>query len=114
MIKRIVGIQKINELQAEQFKELLIEKIEGLSTENIEKPLQAKGTDKQWKIKKKLALLTLADAPMIVAAFFSNSCVLDYVANGSVDAFICSGDELWDFADRIIIAQEAAFIFSNC
>jgi len=30
-----------------------------------------------------------------------------YVANGTVDAFACSGDELWDFAAGIRIVEEA-------
>jgi myo-inositol-1(or 4)-monophosphatase len=35
------------------------------------------------------------------------------VATGSVDAFICVGDELWDFAAGIVIAQEAGCIFTD-
>lgn len=38
---------------------------------------------------------------------------LCYIANGSVDGFICSGDELWDFAAGIRIAQEAGCAFSD-
>ncbi|MFW5755100.1 MAG: inositol monophosphatase family protein [Tangfeifania sp.] len=38
---------------------------------------------------------------------------LCYVANGSFDGFICSGDELWDFAAGIVIAEEAGCIFSD-
>lgn len=38
---------------------------------------------------------------------------LCYIATGSVDGFICSGDELWDFAAGIVIAQEAGCIFTN-
>ncbi len=38
---------------------------------------------------------------------------LCYVASGSVDGFICSGDELWDFAAGIVIAQEAGCIFTD-
>lgn len=38
---------------------------------------------------------------------------LCYIANGSVDAFICSGDELWDFAAGIVIAQEAGCVFTD-
>jgi len=38
---------------------------------------------------------------------------LCYIANGSVDGFICSGDELWDFAAGIVIAQEAGCIFTD-
>lgn len=38
---------------------------------------------------------------------------LCYIANGSVDAFICSGDELWDFAAGIVITQEAGCIFTD-
>lgn len=38
---------------------------------------------------------------------------LCYIASGSVDGFICSGDELWDFAGGIVIAQEAGYIFTD-
>jgi len=38
---------------------------------------------------------------------------LCYVANGSFDGFICSGDELWDYAAGIVIATEAGCIFTN-
>lgn len=38
---------------------------------------------------------------------------LCYLANGSVDAFICSGDEIWDFAAGIVIAQEAGLVFTD-
>ncbi len=38
---------------------------------------------------------------------------LCYIANGSVDAFICSGDELWDFAAGIVITQETGCIFTD-
>ncbi|GAB1450576.1 hypothetical protein MASR2M47_06320 [Draconibacterium sp.] len=38
---------------------------------------------------------------------------LCYIASGSVDAFICSGDELWDFAAGIVITQEAGCIFTD-
>lgn len=38
---------------------------------------------------------------------------LCYIANGSVDVFICSGDELWDFAAGIVIAREAGCIFTD-
>lgn len=32
---------------------------------------------------------------------------LCFLAKGSVDAFVCSGDELWDFAAGLIIVEEA-------
>lgn len=38
---------------------------------------------------------------------------LCYIAEGSVDGFICSGDELWDFAAGIVIAKEAGCIFTD-
>jgi len=38
---------------------------------------------------------------------------LCYIATGSVDGFICSGDELWDFAAGIVIAKEAGVIFTD-
>jgi myo-inositol-1(or 4)-monophosphatase len=38
---------------------------------------------------------------------------LCYIASGAVDGFICSGDELWDFAAGIVIAQEAGCVFTD-
>ena len=38
---------------------------------------------------------------------------LCYISSGSVDGFICSGDELWDFAAGIVITQEAGCIFTD-
>jgi len=38
---------------------------------------------------------------------------LCFISNGSVDGFICSGDELWDFAAGIVIAQEAGSVFTD-
>ena len=38
---------------------------------------------------------------------------LCYVATGAADAFICSGDELWDFAAGIVIAREAGILFTD-
>ena len=38
---------------------------------------------------------------------------LCYVARGAVDGFICSGDELWDFAAGVLIAEEAGCIFTD-
>ena len=38
---------------------------------------------------------------------------LVYVASGAVDAFICVGDELWDFAAGMLIVKEAGCIFSD-
>lgn len=35
------------------------------------------------------------------------------VATGAVDAFICVGDELWDFAAGMVITQEAGCIFTD-
>lgn len=38
---------------------------------------------------------------------------LCYIASGAVDGFICSGDELWDFAAGIVIAQESGCVFTD-
>ena len=38
---------------------------------------------------------------------------LCYVASGSVDAFICSGDSVWDYAGGAVIATEAGCKFTN-
>lgn len=38
---------------------------------------------------------------------------LCYVAAGLFDGFICSGDEIWDFAAGALIASEAGFAFSD-
>ena len=38
---------------------------------------------------------------------------LCWVANGLVDAFICSGDELWDYAAGVLLVQEAGGKFTD-
>lgn len=38
---------------------------------------------------------------------------LCYISEGLVDGFVCSGDELWDFAAGAVIATEAGYIFSD-
>jgi myo-inositol-1(or 4)-monophosphatase len=38
---------------------------------------------------------------------------LCYLAKSSFDGFICSGDELWDYAAGIVIATEAGCIFTD-
>jgi len=38
---------------------------------------------------------------------------LCYVAKGMFDGFICSGDELWDFAAGVVIAEEAGCLFTD-
>lgn len=38
---------------------------------------------------------------------------LCYVAAGHVDAFVCSGDELWDFAAGLVIAEGANCVISD-
>ena len=32
---------------------------------------------------------------------------LCYLARGSLDGFVCSGDEIWDFAAGLLIVEEA-------
>ncbi len=54
---------------------------------------------------------------------FSSSCYLRklgttalelcYVATGAADGFICSGDQIWDFAAGVLIAQEAGCLFTD-
>jgi len=36
-----------------------------------------------------------------------------FLADGSIDAFICSGDEIWDFAAGMLITQEAGINFTD-
>ncbi len=43
----------------------------------------------------------------------SSAIELCMVALGAVDAFICVGDELWDFAAGMVITQEAGCIFTD-
>lgn len=43
----------------------------------------------------------------------STALELCYVASGKVDGFICSGDELWDFAAGVVLAQEAGCKFTD-
>ena len=43
----------------------------------------------------------------------STALELCLVANGTVDAFISSGDELWDFAAGVLLVQEAGGKFTD-
>lgn len=43
----------------------------------------------------------------------SSALELCYVANGSAHGFICSGDEIWDYAAGALIAQEAGCLFTD-
>ncbi|MBW6536882.1 MAG: inositol monophosphatase [Mariniphaga sp.] len=45
--------------------------------------------------------------------FGTTALELCYLATGSADAFICSGDSLWDFAAGVVIATEAGAVFSD-
>lgn len=45
--------------------------------------------------------------------FGTTAVELCYLATGSADAFICSGDSLWDFAAGVVIATEAGAVFSD-
>jgi len=38
---------------------------------------------------------------------------LCYVAEGGADGFVCSGDEIWDFAAGVLIAAEAGCVFTD-
>ena len=60
---------------------------------------------------KKLADLLASDFNILKLG--TTALELCYIASGAVDGFICSGDELWDFAAGIVIAQEAGCIFTD-
>jgi myo-inositol-1(or 4)-monophosphatase len=60
---------------------------------------------------KKLADLLASDFNILKLG--TTALELCYIASGSVDGFICSGDELWDFAAGMVIAQEAGCIFTD-
>ena len=45
--------------------------------------------------------------------FGTTALELCYIASGSADAFICSGDSLWDFAAGALITTEAGCVFSD-
>jgi myo-inositol-1(or 4)-monophosphatase len=45
--------------------------------------------------------------------FGTTALELCYVATGNFDGFICSGDEIWDFAAGVLIASEAGCIFTD-
>jgi len=60
---------------------------------------------------KKLADLLASDFNILKLG--TTALELCYVASGAVDGFICSGDELCDFAAGIVIAQEAGCIFTD-
>lgn len=60
---------------------------------------------------KKLSNLLASDNNILKLG--TTALELCYVATGAADGFICSGDELWDFAAGMVIAQEAGCIFSD-
>lgn len=60
---------------------------------------------------KKLADILASDFNILKLG--TTALELCYIASGAVDGFICSGDELWDFAAGIVIAQEAGCIFTD-
>ena len=60
---------------------------------------------------KKLADLLASDFNILKLG--TTALELCYIASGAVDGFICSGDELWDFAAGIVIAKEAGCIFTD-
>lgn len=45
--------------------------------------------------------------------FGSSAIELCYVAKGSAEAFLCSGDELWDYAAGILIVEEAGGVVTD-
>jgi myo-inositol-1(or 4)-monophosphatase len=51
--------------------------------------------------------------PYDTLKFGTTAVELCYLATGSADAFICSGDSLWDFAAGVVIATEAGAVFTN-
>lgn len=60
---------------------------------------------------KKLADLLASDFNTLKLG--TTALELCYIASGAVDGFICSGDELWDFAAGIVITQETGCIFTD-
>jgi myo-inositol-1(or 4)-monophosphatase len=46
-------------------------------------------------------------------SFGSTVVELSLVAEGKFDAFLCSGDKIWDFAASILLVQEAGGIVSD-
>lgn len=60
---------------------------------------------------KKLADLLASDFNILKLG--TTALELCYIASGAVDGFICSGDELWDFAAGMVIAQEAGCMVTD-
>ena len=59
------------------------------------------------------ALSNLLASDFNILKLGTTAVELCYIASGSVDGFICSGDEIWDFAAGIVIAQEAGCVFTD-
>ena len=70
------------------------------------------GYDEEHRTKFKKLAQKLASSSNILK-LGTTAIEMVYVASGTVDAFICVGDELWDFAAGIVITQEAGCIFSD-
>lgn len=60
---------------------------------------------------KKLAHLLASDFNTLKLG--TTALELCYIAEGAVDGFICSGDEVWDFAAGIVIVEEAGYVFTD-
>lgn len=60
---------------------------------------------------KKLADLLALDFNILKLG--TTALELCYIASGAVDGFICSGDELWDFAAGMVITQESGCVFTD-
>lgn len=58
-------------------------------------------------------LTTLLAGDYRIRKLGTTALELCYVATGSFDGFICSGDELWDFAAGALIASEAGCRFTD-
>jgi myo-inositol-1(or 4)-monophosphatase len=59
------------------------------------------------QLAKKLAV------PYDTLKFGTTALELCYLAAGSADAFVCSGDSIWDFAAGAVIATEAGCVFTD-
>jgi myo-inositol-1(or 4)-monophosphatase len=70
------------------------------------------GYDEADRLKFKILAEKLASSHNILK-LGTTALELCYIASGSADAFICSGDEIWDFAAGIVIAQEAGCVFTD-
>jgi myo-inositol-1(or 4)-monophosphatase len=64
-------------------------------------------------VERMVTILSRLDRKYNVRVFGTSAFELTTLARGATDAFICSGDELWDYVAGVLLVQEAGGKFTD-